>query len=428
MSKANKMKKISGLLSVASCSLLGGMNAQAADDWQVDTALLFYSETDRVTAVEPVVSLKNDLSDSEVLSVKITLDALTGASATGAVPSTTAQTFTRPSGNGKFTTPANETPLDDTFRDSRGQVSANWDKAIDSDNRRNLGVNVSKEYDFTSIGANASWTRELNQKNTALTGGISLEFDSISPIGGIPLGLSSQPYKTTINSAITRDGADDTRQVVDLLIGMTQIIDRSSLFQVNLSLSMASGYMTDPFKIVSIVDTTPGITLGEPTSQIYEKRPDSRSKTSVFGKYKKSFANDDILTASLRLMTDDWGVTSDTIDVSYRWQLEKGYYLQPHVRLYHQSAADFYRYFLLDTDATPTHVTADYRMGDLDTTTFGVKFGHSSQFGNDWSIRIEQYVQSGDSSPAEAIGQLTNQNLFPDVEAIIVQGSYSFIF
>ena len=40
-------KNIAGLLSVATCSLLAGQ-ARAADEWDVDSAILFYSEPDRV--------------------------------------------------------------------------------------------------------------------------------------------------------------------------------------------------------------------------------------------------------------------------------------------------------------------------------------------------------------------------------------------
>jgi len=47
------------------------------------------------------------------------LDTLTGASATGAVAQPNAQTFSRPSGDGQYTTSPNELPLDDTFRDTR---------------------------------------------------------------------------------------------------------------------------------------------------------------------------------------------------------------------------------------------------------------------------------------------------------------------
>lgn len=414
-------KRITGLLSAATCSLLGTSMAQADNSWDIDTAVLLYSEKDRVSAFEPVISMKKDLNDSDILGMKLTLDALTGASATGAVPSSQAQTFTRPSGNGQYTTDASELPLDDTFRDGRGQFSMNLDQVLDSNNRRNLGFNISKEYDFFSLGGNASWTHEMNQKNTSLTAGVNLEMDLIEPVGGAPLALSIQD----INVATTRDGNSKDRNVVDLLFGVTQIIDRSSLFQFNLSFSLADGYLNDPYKLVSIVDTTVGPDLGEPVSQIYESRPDSRNKTSLFGKYKKNLANDDIVTASLRLMTDDWGVDSQTLDLTYRWQLDNGYYLQPHLRHYQQSAADFYRYFLLDSEAIPENVSADYRLGEMTAQTFGLKFGKSDRYGNDWSLRLEQYVQSGDGNPAEAIGQLQNQDLYPDVEATIIQVNYS---
>ena len=42
-----------------------------------------------------------------------------------------------------------------------------------------------------------------------------------------------------------------------------------------------------------------------------------------------------------------------------------------------------------------------------------------------WSARLEYYLQTGEASPSEAIGQLTQQDLFPDVEAWILQFNYS---
>jgi len=136
----------------------------------------------------------------------------------------------------------------------------------------------------------------------------------------------------------------------------------------------------------------------------------------------------DILTASYRYMTDDWGVKSNTFDLSYRFRLGERYYLQPNVRYYQQSAADFYRYFLVDGEPLPAEVSADYRLGEMDATTVGIKFGEDIDGRHQWSLRLEQYLQSGDSSPPEAFGQLTQQDLYPDVTATIVQFNYSFVF
>jgi len=322
-----KSKKIIGLLSLATTALITN-TVQAEAEWDVDTALLIYSETDRVSAVEPVVSMTKDLGDDEILNVKLTLDSLTGASATGAVPSSNIQTFTRPSGKGSYTVNANETPLDDTFHDTRAAISTSLVTPTDRNNRRTIGFNLSKEYDFTSLGGNFSWQHDINNKNTTLSAGIYVEVDQIDPVGNAPKPLSDV-------SLLQKEAASEDKNIVDLNFGVTQIIDKKSLFQVNLGLSQADGYLNDPYKMVSIVDNT-----GEPTSNIFENRKDSRSRQSLFGKYKRSLDNDDVLTLSYRFMTDDWGVDSHTFDTTYKWKLSNGYFVQPHLRLYEQSAAD----------------------------------------------------------------------------------------
>ncbi|MGD8351060.1 MAG: DUF3570 domain-containing protein [Gammaproteobacteria bacterium] len=411
-------KNIAGLLSVATCSLLAGQ-ARAADDWDVDSAILFYSEPDRVQAVEPVIAARRDLGDDEILSLKLVFDSLTGSSANGAVPSTLPQTFTRPSGQGDYVVDPNETPLDPSFHDTRAALSMNWDKPLDRETRRNLGFNVSREYDFTSVGANGMWQFDFNQKNTTWALGANLELDTIKPVGGTPEALSDMADDIKASKTDT-----ESRTVVDLLFGVTQIIDRSSLFQVNLSLSQADGYMTDPYKIVSVVDDS----SGEPLRYLYENRPDSRLRSSIYAKYRKMTPGKDIFTASYRYMTDDWGVDSNTFDLAYRFRLGATYYLQPHLRYYQQSAADFYRYFLVDGAAVPDEVSADYRLGEMDATTIGFKFGREINDRQSWSIRLERYLQTGESSPSEAFGQLTRQDLYPDVEATILQFNYSFVF
>ena len=410
-------KKIAGLLSAATCTLLAG-HAQAADEWDVDTAILYYAEDgDRIQAIEPVIAAKKDLGDDEILSLKLVIDSLTGSSASGAVPSTSVQTFTRPSGNGAYSVGANETPLDPSFKDTRVAYSMNWDKPLDRETRRNLGFNVSREYDFTSLAFNGLWSRDSNQKNTTWSFGANLEYDLIDPVGGAPEPL------TSMNDQLKRSGTED-RTIVDLLFGVTQVIDRSSLFQVNLSLSQADGYLTDPYKIISVVDNV----SGEPIDQLFENRPDSRMRSAIYAKYRKMLANRDIFTASYRFMTDDWGIDSNTFDVTYRFRLGERYYIQPHLRYYQQSEADFYNYFLVDGERVPSEASADYRLGEMDATTVGFKFGYDIDGQHKWSLRLEQYVQSGESSPSEAFGQLAQQDLYPDVEATIVQFNYSFVF
>jgi hypothetical protein len=424
------MKKITGLLSAASATLIGASPAQA-EPWDVETAVLMYSETGRVSVLEPVISASKALNETDTLGMKLTLNALTGASANGAVPGTQPQTFTSPSGKDTYLVDANETPKDPNFRDNRVSLGVNLDQALNRFDRRKLGASLSIEQDFISLSANAGWSTETNERNTRYDIGANLELDAIRPSGGAPSPLTEMTLDSNADRSAREDedededgegGEEKSRVVLDLLAGVTQIIDRSSLFQVNLSLSAASGYMTDPYKFVSVVDGN----SGEPLRILYERRPDTRFKASLFGKYKKTLASEDVLTASLRLMTDDWGVDSTTLDLSWRFVRDNGYYLQPHLRGYRQSAADFHHYFLLDGEALPKYASADYRLGEMTTRTLGIKYGHSDPFGNDWSLRLEYYLQSGDGHPSEAVGQLRNLDLFPDVEAWIFQVNYAF--
>ena len=65
-------KKIAGLLSAATCTLLGAPAQADERPWDIDTAILFYSESDsRIQAVEPVISAKKEIDDEEYLALKL---------------------------------------------------------------------------------------------------------------------------------------------------------------------------------------------------------------------------------------------------------------------------------------------------------------------------------------------------------------------
>ena len=121
-------------------------------------------------------------------------------------------------------------------------------------------------------------------------------------------------------------------------------------------------------------------------------------------------------------MTDDWGVDSHTLDLHWHQPFGAKWYVQPHVRYYTQSAAEFWRPYLLAGDPLPDHASADYRLGELDDISVGFKVGRS--FGNgahEWSARVEYYRQSGRAPPGASFGALEGLELFPTVNALITQ-------
>ncbi|MES2917135.1 MAG: DUF3570 domain-containing protein [Pseudomonadota bacterium] len=435
-----QLKNCKGLalaMAQASAALVGATAplAHAGDGaWQVDTAALYYAEADgRVQAAEPVVNLKKDYGDERILSFKGVVDSLTGASPNGAAPANVQQTFTGPSGNGTYSANAGELPLDDEFKDTRVALSGSWQQPVGEHTRATVGGNLSSEFDFRSIGLNGALARDLNDKNTTLSAGLALELDSIAPVGSAPKPLTAMDDQL-------KDG-DETRTQVDLLLGVTQIINRHSLFQLNYGLSASSGYHSDPYKMVTVLDASDNLIstgVANEYKYLFEARPDSRMRHSLYAQYKYIFT-EDVLDLSYRFTTDDWGIQSNTLDFRYRWNATSSFYVEPHLRYYVQNEADFWKAYLkdgvdvsvgagVDPVITPlvTEASADPRLGAFTATTVGAKFGWILGRDSEFSVRVEQYDQAADVPAAPATGSLAGQELMPDTSALMVTLGYSF--
>ena len=156
----------------------------------------------------------------------------------------------------------------------------------------------------------------------------------------------------------------------------------------------------------------------------FENRPDQRRKHSVFlqGKY---FMDGKVLDMSWRYMTDDWGIDSHMLDATFRWPLGERSWLEPHLRLYTQTEADFYR-ASLPAGELPAYASADYRLAAFDAFTAGIKYGRRTSSDNELAIRLEYYRQDGDIPADQLFGDHSSDVLYPGLDAIIVNLSYGF--
>lgn len=442
--KGKSAKDVGLALAAATCALFSTTPAGAADGdpgtWRFDTAVLYYGEDDgRVQAAEPVISATRYFNNEKSLNLKLIVDSLTGASPSGATPSADILTYTQPSGNGAYTVAAGDAPLDPSFKDTRTALSASWSASINRDWSYTAAIYGSAEHDYKSLGLSGSLSRYLNQKNTQLNLGLSLSADSVNPEGSVPVGLSRQAvpgmtdFDTTFYSS--RDGDNDTKSLMDVLLGVTQIINKRTIMQFNYSFSNADGYLTDPYKILSIIDDTSGATYGSNARDnngialfVHEKRPDSRLKHALYWQTKYMTDGGHVLDGSYRFMTDDWGVTSHTLDFKYRWQLQNSYF-EPHLRYYTQTEADFYQRYLVSSEynlqlANTEFASADYRLGKLTGVTVGLKYGRKVFDDQEFTVRAEYFMQSSDGD--KGIGALAQQDLYFDTNAMMFTIGYSF--
>ncbi len=441
-------------LAAAAAGLLTGGQARAQEPaaetpaTTVDSALLFYHEVNRVQAVEPVLNVSHRIDEDSTFYLGITADTLTGATPLGAVPSTLPQSYVRPykqvpvgstvtvtsaSGGSTVTTvpaasgattqtlaattvvPANTYPLDHGFQDRRVAGHVGWEQALTHTLKLDGGIAYSKEHDYRSESGHIGLSQDFNEHNTTLSGAINYESDLSFPLGGTPTPLTQMDG--------TWKGPDASLHEIDALVGVTQVMSRRWLSTLSYSYSSASGYQTDPYKIISVVDAV----TGQPTEQLYEGRPDQRRKQSVFFDNKVHLVSD-VISTSLRAYKDDWGIKSLTADLRYRWQFGPNYYLEPHLRYYAQGKADFFHYYLVNDRAIPQYASADTRLAKFHGQTYGAKFGVALTAASELNLRAEYYDQHGNGSPAGAIGQLRQQNLFPDLKAYTVLLGYTFSF
>lgn len=434
--KRSDNRSISAALAAATCSLLGGgipapVDAQEEPAWDFNTSLLYYGEDDdRVKDYSVSAIARRMFVDDRFLTIGLTVDVLTGATPNGAIKQDVPQTFTRPSGDGAYTVAAGELPLDDTFKDTRAAFTVSWQQPVGETSLINIGASASREYDYTHIGLNAKFARDFNRRNTTLSAGIALSMDSLDPVGGAPTPLTPM---LDVGDKSNRRG-DEDKDVLDFVVGVTQVVSRNLIVQANYSYSNSDGYLTDPYKVLSLVDGTTGDTLPRvptpgaegPSHQfLFENRPDDRTKHSIYGQ-AKYYMNGKVLDASYRFMTDDWEIDSHTVDVRYRIPFGADRFFEPHLRFYTQTEAEFYMLSISDSQPLPSFASADYRLGDFDAITLGIKYGWKTRNDNEMSVRVEGYRQTGSIPGNQLIGNQATRDNYPDLNAIIVQLGYRF--
>jgi hypothetical protein len=360
----------------------------------------------------------NDPSGA-VLSVKLTADILTGATPNGAAPARFDQSFemtTTGASAGVVTAEPHVLPVDNRFKDTRYAIDAGYSFLATPDLRLSLGGAYPHETDYESYSGNLGLARDLNGKNTTLAVAMNYEFDRSRPINGTPNPL------TPIDGPFL-NGGGTTKKVVSLVVGVTQVINRHWLVQANYSLGHATGYQIDPYRIITMVDAV----SGDPVQYLYEGRPNSRVRQSVYIGNKVALGSN-VLDLSARAYRDSWGITSATVEAAVRTPVTSHLYLEPRVRYYQQTAADFFRYYLVRGQPLPAAASSDVRLGKFEALTLGLKLGLKLGRANELYLLGETYRQTGDKHPAGTFGALARENLFSGVRANSIIVGYSFAY
>jgi hypothetical protein len=244
-----------------------------------------------------------------------------------------------------------------------------------------VGAANSRESDYVSTAYTLNTLTDFNGKNTTLLAGISTTDDDVKVFYQAP-----------------RAG----KRSLDLIVGVTQLLDEKTTLVLNASYGSASGYLSDPYKIIrKNTELLPGIFL---PLTFAENRPDEREKWIAFASINHAVTEwKGAVEASYRLYHDTFGVTSHTLAATWLQRLGEEVVLAPSVRFYRQSAADFYRLSLDGTSITPGTMpnpagpffSADYRLAEFDSWTWGVKLVWTPKPAFQADLAWEAYEMNG---------------------------------
>ena len=225
-----------------------------------------------------------------------------------------------------------------------------------------LGGSFSKEVDYLSKGLFYAFTKSSEDKNTTWNAGISTNSDQINPTNHIV--------------------ANETKQSLDFILGVTQVMGVYDITQLQLGHFMGQGYFSDPYKV-------------------FDLRPRNRTHTTLMGKWNHHFeASQTTLKTSYRYYDDSWGIQSHMFNVEFVKPFANHWTVMPYARLYTQSAASFF--VNADSSGLPfppnpsldaSYYTEDQRMSAFGAHTYGVKVSKALDQDTTVDLKVEQYQQ-----------------------------------
>ena len=224
-----------------------------------------------------------------------------------------------------------------TIREHRSELRGAYTIDPGTASGTTVSASYSQERDYRA-GA-LGFERSL-PLNTALTlgTGASVSHDIIQPTDAVLYDRVRHAEKNTYST----------------FGSLAWVIDRNSVLQAGVQLNHEDGYLSDPYKLVSIGSDI-----------VADHRPGTRTAAAALLRYRRAFARPDAaLHLDYRYAQDSWGVVSHTVDVGWYQRIGGGWQLIPALRYYSQQEARFYApFFAADTQR---FFSSDYRLG-----TFG---------------------------------------------------------
>jgi hypothetical protein len=243
--------------------------------------------------------------------------------------------------------------------DTRLYPSVSWSRENEKKGTTiGAGLSLSAEFDYLSIGINASFSKKTNNRSGEFTAKAQAYLDQVSLI--LPVELRPP------GSGGNDDENNYPRTARNSFSGSfsyTQIINQRLQLGFLLDLIYQQGYLSLPFHRVYFADN----------SVHQENLPDTRMKIPL-GLRANYFIGDKVILRSYyRYYHDDWGLSAHTFNLEAPVKITPFLSISPFYRYYNQSAAKYFAAYKVHT-ASDQFYTSNSDVSKFSSNFYGAGF------------------------------------------------------
>jgi hypothetical protein len=260
-----------------------------------------------------------------------------------------------------------------TIYEERKDVQAKVNHLLNANTVISALAGVSDEKDYLALNAGVEALYEIPDSPLTVTGGLGYSDDKLEPTDG-----------EILPDRISRATRDNTTAFV----GVSQILNKTTVVQGSFSIGLQNGFLSDPYKKVWIDDQA---------NTINDSRPNERQQFVAQLRMRHFLPE---LKAALhvdyRYFEDDWDIASNTLELAWYQNLPDGWMLTPSLRYYTQTQAYFYAPYFF-TARGDGFASSDYRLSPYGAVSVKLRLEKRWQ-GFDLHAEWESYQASADYS------------------------------
>jgi len=362
-------------LSLITASVLLASTAQAED--YVRVQYMQYNESDnRVDVIAPAIEINKEFGSDYTLNIKMVHDSVSGASATYSDTTSGASVYNR----GVVANPNNINKANVDIGDDRNFGSIGLTKRFENRDELTLAYSKSYESDYDSNTFALSYLKWADaSKNRSFDASVIYQDNTI-----LIKRCDLFNYACSNSDALSGASSEQESSLIHFQLGMTQIIDESSVAKASIFYAKEEGYLSNQYhNIVRNGNTVEA-----------ERKPDERTSYGFGLKYFKNFGK---FTTKLgyNYYHDDWEIDAHTFTFDNYYEISSSLTLGFGLRYYTQSEAEFYsanpNFF-----TTQTLASMDEKMSDFDAMTYKLSLTYTQNETLSYDASINYYDQSTD--------------------------------